>query len=185
MTNLLAFAPISDVFSGFLNPAYISASTSDDDGGSGIAYLFLLSGIIFYVIMYLRYRNTDKRHMHETETSAVTLNMKKADELVKRRKGLKNARMQGANDREVRGALAGGDWAAGMAGFATGVGKSQLNKIPGMGKILDPDGGAPPGAVPGQSGIAGFAGPMDGSGSAGFDPYNPNNPNNQGGKKKK
>lgn len=153
MIDLFGFAPL---FHGLA--AYVSASSSDDDGGSGIAYLFLLSGIIFYVIMYIRYRNTDKRHMHESETKVEKLNIQKSDELVTRRKGLRNATMQGANDSIVRGARAGGDWTSSMAGFATGAGMNQLKKIPGMGKVIDPDGTA------GQSGIAGFAGPVDESG---------------------
>lgn len=81
----------------------LASSGSSDDGG-GLGFAFLASGIVFYIVMYLRYRNSDKRHNHESETEATLLNMQQTDELVKRRTGLSNSRMDGANNNEVRGA---------------------------------------------------------------------------------
>ena len=58
-----------------------------------ISWLFLLSGIIYFIIMYSRYRNKAARHSHETETKRTMQNLIQKDELVKRRTGLKNPRI--------------------------------------------------------------------------------------------
>ncbi|MBH0115286.1 hypothetical protein I6E52_00320 [Salinibacterium sp. NG253] len=81
----------------------LAAGSSDDDSG-GLGLVFLLSGFVFYSAIYFRYRNTDKRHGHESETEATMVNMQEHDEFVKARKGLSNRRMSGANNTAVRGA---------------------------------------------------------------------------------
>ncbi|WP_434081172.1 hypothetical protein [Sanguibacter sp. Z1732] len=53
--------------------------------GSSIGLLFFLSGFLFYGLMYLRYRNVDKRHMHARETEAEIDNVRAADDFVGRR----------------------------------------------------------------------------------------------------
>ena len=70
-------------------------------------WLFLLLGIIFFAIMYLKYRNTDARHHYETETKRNVSNLRKVDEFVRRETGLRNSRMHGANNKAVRGNFAG------------------------------------------------------------------------------
>lgn len=82
----------------------LAASSSSEEDGGGFGLLFLASGFIFYAAIYIRYRNVDKRHKHESETQAAVLNMQQQDEFVKSRKGLSNRRMTGANNTEVRGA---------------------------------------------------------------------------------
>ncbi len=84
----------------------VLADSSDDDS-AGWAAIFLVAGFAFYSFMYLKYRNTDKRHHHETETQASKANVQGAETFVESRKKLKNARMKDANDQEVRGARAG------------------------------------------------------------------------------
>lgn len=81
----------------------VLASGSDSDGfDPGI--LLLLSGFLFYGYVFFRYRNADKRHKHESETKSTMLNVQVADQRAGSVKGVKNARMSGANNRNVRGA---------------------------------------------------------------------------------
>jgi len=90
-----------------------AAGSSDDDSG-GLGLVFLLSGFIFYSAIYLRYRNTDKRHSHESETEATMVNLQETDNFIQSKKGLTNSRMSGANNKSVRGAR--NSTSAGIAG---------------------------------------------------------------------
>lgn len=81
-----------------------AASGSSDDEGGGLGLLFLASGFVFYGLMYLRYRNVDKRQRHESETEATLKNLRAEDQLVRSMKGLANSHMAGANNSDVRGA---------------------------------------------------------------------------------
>ncbi len=77
-------------------------SGSGDIGSLGL--LLYLSGFVFYGLMYLRYRNVDKRHMHARETEATIDNLQATDELKGKRTRLRNKRMDGANERHIEGA---------------------------------------------------------------------------------
>lgn len=66
-------------------------------------WIFLLSGFIYFFVMYLRYRNSNARHHHETETRKKMFNIRKEDRLIKRQTGLSNSRMIGANNTRVSG----------------------------------------------------------------------------------
>lgn len=81
----------------------LAAGSSDDDSG-GLGLVFLLSGFIFYALVYFRYRNVDKRHKHESETQATLHNVEEQDEFLASRTGLSNRKMTGANNTAVRGA---------------------------------------------------------------------------------
>ena len=70
-------------------------------------FLFLSLGVIFYLIMYGRYRNGSARHHHETETKRQVFNLKQQDQLLKRKNRLSNARMYGANNTSVNGSTVG------------------------------------------------------------------------------
>lgn len=100
----------------------ILASNSDGDGG-GIAALLLLSGFVFYAYVFFRYRNADKRHMHESETKSSMLNVQVADELAGSVKGVKNSQIQGANNRRVQGAQ--------QAFGKAGLGEAAISNITG------------------------------------------------------
>jgi len=65
--------------------------------------LFLLSGIVYFIINYMRYRNSNARHHHEKETKTKMFSLRKIDNLIKRQKGLSNSRMTGANNTKVSG----------------------------------------------------------------------------------
>src|SRR5699024_8855487 len=83
-----------------------AAATSSGSTGSiaDVAAVFLLSGFIFYGLMFLRYRNINKRHQHESETEATTADMRSEDRRVDSVTGSTSSRMSGANNRQVRGA---------------------------------------------------------------------------------
>lgn len=84
-------------------PYQILASSSGDDDGSAIAFLLLFSGIIFYLYVFFRYRNADKRHLHETETPTTRHSLEQADVKVDEIRGASNPKTKGANNTEVRG----------------------------------------------------------------------------------
>lgn len=75
--------------------------TADDFDGS---WIFLSSGIIFFFIMYARYRNSGARHTYETETEKEVTNLREVDTYIKRRTGLTNHYIDGANNTSVDGA---------------------------------------------------------------------------------
>lgn len=75
--------------------------TADDFNGS---WLFLTVGVIFFFIMYGRYRNSSARHTYETETEKEVTNLREVDTYIKRRTGLSNYYMEGANNTNVEGA---------------------------------------------------------------------------------
>ncbi|ADG73781.1 conserved hypothetical protein [Cellulomonas flavigena DSM 20109] len=80
----------------------VLASAGGGEGdGRGLVLLLLLAGPLFAGWQHLRYRNTDKRHHHESETRSQMQDVQADDTLTGRRTGLKSARMQGANSRKV------------------------------------------------------------------------------------
>ena len=70
------------------------------------SWLFLSAGIIFFLCMYFRYRNSNARHTYEKETKREMSNIKAVDNYIKRETGLKSASMSGANNKRVNGTSA-------------------------------------------------------------------------------
>ena len=66
-------------------------------------WIFLSAGFIYFFVIYAKYRNQGARHKHELETKRNISNLRKVDRLVKRRTGLTNPRMSGANNTSVSG----------------------------------------------------------------------------------
>lgn len=66
-------------------------------------WIFMLAGFIYFFMMYMKYRNVNARHHHETETKSNIFNLKKVDNLIKRQTGLSNPKMVGANNTKVSG----------------------------------------------------------------------------------
>ena len=69
---------------------------------SGEVILFLLAlgpaaGIGFYTMIFLRYRNTDKRYRYEHETSSEVAKVQAFDQLVDRVRGTQRRRIDGDN----------------------------------------------------------------------------------------
>ena len=70
-------------------------------------WLFLLSGFIYYWVIYSKYRNTGARHNHETETKSNMSNLRKVDTFVRKRTRLDDSTMDGANNKRVKGGAMG------------------------------------------------------------------------------
>lgn len=68
---------------------------------SDYKWFLLLGGIIYFLIIYNKYRNKDARHKHELETKRNMSNLKSVDKLVTRRNGLTNSTMDGANNTSI------------------------------------------------------------------------------------
>lgn len=66
-------------------------------------WIFLLSGLIYFFVVYLQYRNSNARHHYETETKTEMFNLRKIDKLIKKQTGLTNSKIQGANNTKVSG----------------------------------------------------------------------------------
>ena len=62
---------------------------------------FALSGFLYFYYYYKKYRNTNARFGHETDTKTTMDNVKKSDVLVKQLTRLRNRRMNGANNSDV------------------------------------------------------------------------------------
>lgn len=75
--------------------------TSSDD--RSWPWLFLLSGFIYFWIIYAKYRNTGARHNYETETKTNMTNLREGDSFVRRRTRLENSTMDGANNTKITG----------------------------------------------------------------------------------
>ncbi|MDR3053288.1 MAG: hypothetical protein LBU48_05460 [Coriobacteriales bacterium] len=104
-------------------PSLLLGSSSDGYGYHLIPLVLCFSGFIFYIAVYLRYRNTDKRHHHEHETTTNIAHLQQYDQLVKHRTKLRTATMQDSNDSRIEGALSGGsDLPASLKGLAGTIG---------------------------------------------------------------
>ncbi len=68
-----------------------------------LSFIFLLTGFIYFFLMYVKYRNSDARHHYETETRTKMSNLQKSDRLIKRETGLSNSKISGANNKRVSG----------------------------------------------------------------------------------
>ena len=71
-------------------------------------WLLLLPGVVFFAIMYMRYRNSGARHTYENETERSLSNVLAADEFIEHREGLRNSRIEGANNTDLHGTGGGG-----------------------------------------------------------------------------
>lgn len=82
---------------------FLLSMVADLDGGPILYILAALVGIIFYGVKGSKYRNASARHYYEKETKQQISNLKKVDELLEHRKGLKSATMSGANNKKLEG----------------------------------------------------------------------------------
>lgn len=70
---------------------------------SKYSFLLLLSGFLYFLIMFTRYRNSNARHTYESDTKTNMSNLRKVDNFIESKKGLTNAMMNGANNKKVSG----------------------------------------------------------------------------------
>jgi len=87
-----------------INPAILSFFFDSDDY-SYVVLALLLSGPIFFAIMYTRYRNTDKRHSHEKETKAEISELRQYDNFVECKTRQNSSMISGANSTRVEGSI--------------------------------------------------------------------------------
>lgn len=112
---------------GALDGSLILASSGDSEGDIRyLGLLLLFSGFVFYGFVYFRYRNSDKRHKHESETEATMLDVRAADNQINTLKGVSNARLKGANNHVVHGAKQGF-----LEGTASNAVNDALRRLPG------------------------------------------------------
>lgn len=78
-----------------------AASDSDDDG-SAFWLLGPAGAVAFYSYIFLRYRNTDKRHQYEHKTSTEMGEVLTYDAKINEIKGTSNSRMAGENSSSPR-----------------------------------------------------------------------------------
>lgn len=102
MPKLFAISAVVELF-GLIAMIFTSHNISDDD--SSWPWVFLLSGIIYFFVMFARYRNFGARHKHESETKSKMRNLNKYDNFVRRRKRLDKSYMEGANNKKVSGSV--------------------------------------------------------------------------------
>ena len=98
MPKLIGVSVLIEVLC-FVAALFLSKSDSD----SNFWWLLLLGGIIYYIVMYNKYRNSGARHAHEKETKKNVTNLRKVDNLIRRKTRLKNSSMNGANNTQVKG----------------------------------------------------------------------------------
>ena len=91
MPKLIGICAIIEFFS-FLAVVFVDWDYS---------WIFLLTGFIYFFIIFSRYRNQAARHKHELETTRKVSNLKKEDMLVQRKTRLTNSHMYGANNKSV------------------------------------------------------------------------------------
>ena len=92
MPKLLLFSGIAEVIGIFL---MVLMADFEYKG------IFLLTGIVFFLIFYNKYRNKSARHKHEKETKTTITNLRKHDQLIQRQTALRNAKIQDANNLSV------------------------------------------------------------------------------------
>ena len=71
-------------------------------------WIFLFSGLVYFLIIYGKYRNTGARHRYESETKTDMSNLKTVDNFVRSKKGLTNSMMNDANNKRINGSNASG-----------------------------------------------------------------------------
>lgn len=96
MPKLLFVSAILELI-GFILMILVSGHT--DSSREPLA--FLLIGVVCFIIIYSRYRNSGARHKYEYETKNEMKNVVSKDVFVKKKKGLANSRMEGANNARI------------------------------------------------------------------------------------
>ena len=101
---LFLISSIIEIICGILGVFLFFVTNTDSDDDASMAFLFLLAaGFIYYFIIYSKYRNKNARHVYEKETKNEISNLRKVDDLIERRKGLKNSQINRRNDNKLEG----------------------------------------------------------------------------------
>lgn len=108
-TRLVIISTIIEIIGIILGLTWIRfflAADMDDDNPFWVGFAGFTPGFIFYWVKCARYRNMNARHKHEAETKSEVKNMKATDEIIGLRTGLRNSRIEGENDSDVKGVVA-------------------------------------------------------------------------------
>lgn len=65
------------------------------------SWLFIFSGILYFLLIFFKYRNTDARHKYETDTKTIMKNLNKKDTYITTQKGLTNTKIDGVNNESL------------------------------------------------------------------------------------
>lgn len=98
-TKLIITSFIVEILA-FLLALLINPIFDDDEPYN---WILLIAGIVFYFVMYSRYRNAGASYSYESKTKFTVSNLKTMDVFVEKKKKLKNARIKDENSSEVRG----------------------------------------------------------------------------------
>lgn len=101
MTRLWIVSALIEIF-GVILALFFSRFDADTEGKQ---WLLLLPGIIFFGLMYMRYRNSDARHTYEHETERTVFNLVQDDRFLEHRKRLESSEISGVNNKALRGNL--------------------------------------------------------------------------------
>ena len=67
------------------------------------SWILWLVGILYFVVMRLRYRNSNERHYYEKETKRTIFNLKKADRFIKKETELSDSKISNENSERITG----------------------------------------------------------------------------------
>lgn len=99
MGKLFLISAIIEFF-GLIIAIMISMIPKND---SDYGWLFLLSGVIFFAVKYMRYRNAGARHTYESETKYEVKNSQASDKKIRSMRGVESSAMASANNNELKG----------------------------------------------------------------------------------
>lgn len=108
-TKLFICSVLVEIFSGIL--AYIlniiAAMSYFDDtkfqDSKDFFWILLISGFLFYITIYMQYRNSEERHHYENETKHEIKNLRCEDRFLKKLTGLISSEIEGENSSELKG----------------------------------------------------------------------------------
>ena len=100
MTKLWIVSILLELFGGILAVILGSDLVNWD---SNYRWALLLPGVVFFAVMYSRYRNSGARHTYERETSNEISNLSTVDDFIERRNGLESASVEGVNNEDING----------------------------------------------------------------------------------
>lgn len=67
------------------------------------SWIFLFAGVIYFFIIYSKYRNASARHEYETDTKTQISNIRKIDDFIQHKQGLTDSKVINANNLDVKG----------------------------------------------------------------------------------
>lgn len=108
-TKLYSVSILIEIFGGILAFIITTFAAMEKFNGTDFqdyrnyAWLLLLSGFVFFVTMYLRYRNANARHHYELETKHAISNLVCEDNFVTSIYSVRNSQIWGDNTDELKG----------------------------------------------------------------------------------